>query len=127
MSVELGFLWLAEVLMIGALGLFVRAFQVRRSDRALHQRLGKAGALLVFVGLLAVEVLARGLGWQFPIRSATMLHVHISVASLALLLLIALVWTGIRGPRALHVKLYLLFFPCYVATVVLSFLAFKLW
>lgn len=127
MSLELAFLWTAEVLMIGALGLFVRAFQVRVSDRALHQRLGKLGALIVFLGLLAVEVLARGLGWEFPVRSAQLLRIHIWVASGALLLLIALVITGIRGPRALHVKLWPVFFPLYVATVVLSLLAFDLW
>ena len=127
MTLELGFLWLAEVLMFSALGCFVRAFQVRRSDPALHQRLGKAGALTVFVGLLAVEVLARGLGWQFPLRSPTVLRIHIWVATVALVVLIALVVTGMRGPRRVHVRLWPLFFPLYVATVVLSLFAFKLW
>lgn len=127
MTLELGFLWLAEVLMGAALGLFVRAFQVRRTNQPLHQRLGKLGALIVFVGLVAVEVLARGLGWEFPIRSATMLRIHIWVASFALAVLALLVWSGIRGVRRLHVRLYLLFFPLYVATVVLSLCAFRLW
>ncbi len=127
MTLELGFLWFAEAVMLAALGCFVQAFRVRRSDQPRHQRLGKTGALLVIVGLIAVEVLARGLGWHFPVRSALMLHIHIGVASAALAVLIALVVTGMRGPKALHVRLYLFFFPLYLATVVLSFFAFRLW
>ena len=127
MSLEQGFLWVAEAVMFVALGCFVRAFQVRRSDRALHMRLGKLGALLVLGGLIAVEVLLRGLGWEFPIRSRTILNVHIAVASVALLVLIALVVTGMRGPARIHVKLYVWFFPLYVATVALSLFAFDLW
>lgn len=126
MSLELGFIWFAEVVMFTALYLFVRAFQVRRRDLALHQRLGKSGALLVFVGLLAVEVLARGLGWEFPIRSESMLRIHIWVATLALAVLILLVVSGMKRWRALHIRLYLLFFPLYVATIVLSLFAFDL-
>jgi hypothetical protein len=130
--VERAFLWVAEVVMLAAYGCFVRGFLVRRSDRALHMRLGKLGALLVFVGLVAVELVARVLHWRFPRRDVTLagcsaFTVHVSVASLALLVLVLLVWTGLKGPRALHVKLYALFFPLYTATIVLSFLAFQLW
>jgi len=127
MTLELGFLWFAEAVMFGALLLFVRAFQVRRSDQPLHQRLGKWGASLVITGLVALEVVARGFGWKFPVRSPTVLHVHIAVATAALVTLIALVWTGMRGPRRVHVRLWPLFFPLYVATLVLSLFAFKLW
>lgn len=127
MTLELGFLWFAEGVMLGALLLFARAFQVRCTNQPLHQRLGKWGAGLVFAGLVAVEVVARGLGWSFPVRSQTTLHVHIAVASVALVTLIALVWTGMRGPRRIHVRLWPLFFPLYVATIVLSLFAFKLW
>ena len=126
MTREQAFLWAAEALMFVALVCFVGAFQVRESDRALHMKLGKLGALIVFAGLIAVEVLLRVAGWDFPVRSRTMLHVHIVVASVALVVLIALVWTGMKGPRAVHVKLWPLFFPLYVATVVLSLLAFDL-
>ena len=127
MTLELAFLWFAEVVMLAALGCFVRGFSVRKSDRALHMKMGKLGALLVFTGLIAVEVLLRGMGWHFPIRSRTMLHVHITVASFALLFLVALVVTGMKGPARVHVKLYLFFFPLYVATIVLSACAFRLW
>ncbi len=132
MTREQAFLWVAEAVMLSALLCFVRGFQVRRSDRALHMKLGKTGALLVFAGLAAVEVMLRVAGWRFPVRPLTIqgcsaLHVHVAVASAALLLLIALVFTGIRGPRRVHVKLYLLFFPLYVATIALSLLAFELW
>ena len=127
MTIEQGFLWFAELVMLVALGCFVQGFRVRRSDNARHQRLGKRGALLVIVGLSAVEVLLRGFGWKFPVRDATTLHVHISVASGALLVLLALVFTGMKGPKRLHVKLYVLFFPLYLATVVTSVLAFRLW
>jgi hypothetical protein len=127
MTIEQGFLWFAELLMLIALACFVQGFRVRKSDNALHQRLGKIGALLVIVGLAAVEVLLRGFGWKFPVRDATTLHVHIAVASGALLLLLALVVTGMKGPKKLHVKLYVLFFPLYFATVVTSVLAFRLW
>lgn len=127
MTLELAFLWFAEVVMFTALGCFLEAFRVRRSDNRRHQRVAKFGALLVFAGLLAVEVLARGLGWEFPVRSATTLRVHIWVASVALLLLVLLVWTGMRGPKSLHVRLWVFFFPLYVATVVLSLFAFELW
>jgi len=127
MTIEFAFLWFAEAVMLTALVLFARGFSVRKSDRALHMKLGKLGALLVFVGLIAVEVVLRGLGWHFPIRSRTMLHVHITVASFALLFLVGLVVTGMKGPARLHVKLWLLFFPLYVATIVLSACAFRLW
>ena len=60
-------------------------------------------------------------------RDATTLHVHITVASGALAVLLALVVTGMKGPKSVHVKLYLLFFPLYLATVVTSVLAFRLW
>jgi hypothetical protein len=112
---------------VAALALFVKGFAVRRSARALHMKLGKLGALLVFVGLIAVEVVLRGMGWKFPVRSTTLLHVHITVASFALLALIGLVVTGMRGPARVHVKLYAFFFPLYVATIVLSGFAFRLW
>jgi hypothetical protein len=127
MTIEQGFLWFAELVMLVALGCFVQGFRVRRSDNARHQRLGKTGALLVIVGLVAVEVLLRGMGWTFPVRDRTLLHVHIGVASVALTLLLALVFTGMKGPKRVHVKLYVLFFPAYVATVVTSVLAFRLW
>ncbi len=127
MTLELAFLWFAELLMISALFVFVRAFQVRRRNLALHQRLGKTGALMVLVGLLAVELLARGLRWDFPVRSPELLRIHIWVASFALVSLIALVVTGMRGWKRIHVRLYLVFFPLYVATIVLSLLAFDLW
>ena len=127
MTIEQGFLWFAEAVMATALALFVQGFRVRRSDNALHQRLGKLGALLVIVGLVAVEVLMHGMHWSFPVRDRTLLHVHISVASVALALLLALVFTGMKGPRSVHVKLWVLFFPCYAATVVTSLLAFRLW
>jgi hypothetical protein len=127
MTIELAFLWFAELVMVAALALFVRGFAARRSDRALHMKLGKLGALLVCVGLIAVEVLLRGMGWKFPVRSTTMLHVHITVASFALLFLVGLVATGMKGPARVHVKLYLFFFPLYVATIVLSGFAFRLW
>ena len=127
MTIERAFLWFAEAVMLVALVCFVQGFRVRVSDRALHMRLGKIGAALVFAGLLAVEVMMRGVGWHFPIRSHPMLHVHIVVASFALAVLVALVWTGMKGPRRVHVKLWPFFFPLYVATVVLSLLAFDLW
>jgi hypothetical protein len=90
-------------------------------------RLGKLGALLVFAGLIAVEFCVRVLRWNFPIRSRPLLHVHIAVASVALAVLIAIVVTGIKGPRRVHVKLFWLFFPLYTATIVLSAMAFELW
>lgn len=127
MTIERAFLWFAEAVMLVALVLFVRGFTVRKSDRALHMKLGKTGALLVFVGLIAVEVLLRGMGWHFPVRSHAMLHAHITVASLALLFLIGLVVTGMKGPARVHVRLWLFFFPLYVATIVLSACAFELW
>lgn len=127
MTIERGFLWIAEAVMLAALILFVRGFSVRKSDRALHMKLGKLGALLVFVGLIAVEVVSRGMGWQFPIRSRTVLHAHITVASFALLFLVGLVVTGMKGPARIHVRLWLLFFPLYLATIVLSACAFRLW
>ena len=124
---ELVFMWAAELLMLLALAIFVRAFLVRKSDRDLHMRLGKLGATIVFVGLLLLEVLIRGFGWRFPVRSSRMLLIHVIVASGALVLLIALVITGLKGPRALHVKLWPMFFPLYTAAIVLSWVAFQLW
>jgi hypothetical protein len=127
MTREQTFLWVAELVMLVALGCFVRGFQVRRSDRALHMKLGKLGALLVVAGLVAVETMLRVVGWDFPIRSREMLHVHVAVASGALVVLLVLVVTGIRGPRSVHVRLWPIFFPLYVATIVFSLLAFDLW
>lgn len=132
MTREQAFLWLAEAVMVAALCVFVQGFRVRRSDRALHMKLGKIGALIVFAGLLAVEFMLRVVGWKFPIRDFPILgwqalHVHITVACVATLVLIALAVTGMRGPRSVHVKLYVLFFPSYVATIVLSWFAFELW
>jgi len=127
MTIEQGFLWFAELVMLVALGCFVQGFRVRKSDNRLHQKLGKAGALLVIVGLVAVEVLLRGFGWNFPVRDVATLRIHIAVASGALVVLLALAYTGMKGPKRLHVKLYVLFFPLYLATVVTSVLAFRLW
>lgn len=127
MTREQAFLWLAELLMFLAGFCFVRAFAVRRSDNAAHQKWGKAGAVVVVAALVVLEILMRGFGWAFPVRSAPMLHAHIAVASLSLLLIVALAVTGKMRIRSVHVRLYLLFFPSYVATLVLSFLAFELW
>jgi hypothetical protein len=124
MGLELAFLWVAEAVMFAALGCFVLGFRARRTDLERHKRLGKLGALLVLAALLAVELVARVLRWEIPVRSEAILRVHIRVATVALAVLIALVWTGMRGPRRVHVKLYLFFFPLYVATLVLSLLAF---
>lgn len=124
---ERGFLWFAEAVMVTALVLFVQGFRVRRSDNPRHQRLNKLGTLLVVVGLIAVEVLLRGLGWHFPVRDAGVLRIHITVASGALAVLLLLAFTGMKGPKALHRKLYVLFFPLYLATIVTSLLAFELW
>jgi hypothetical protein len=127
MTRELGFMWVAELLMLLALAIFLRAFIVRRSDRELHMRLGKLGATIVFVGLLVLEALIRGFGWSFPVRSSRMLTIHVIVASCALALLIGLVITGMKGPRAVHVKLWPFFLPLYTASIVLSWFAFALW
>jgi len=127
MTIELAFLWVAEAVMLAAFACFVQAFRVRRTDRARHMRLGKRGALLVLIGLIAVEWFARVLDWEFPVRSPALLRAHIWVASVTTVVLIVLVATGMRGPRALHVRLFAFFFPLYAATIVLSLLAFRLW
>jgi hypothetical protein len=127
MSLELGFLWLAEVLMVFALGCFVNAFRLRRRDLARHMFWGKTGAYTVFAGLVAVELVIRVLKWEMPVRSETALHWHIGVASLAALLLVVLLATGLTRRRALHVRLYPVFLPAYALTVLLSFFAFRLW
>lgn len=127
MTPEIGFLWLAEIIMTVALGCFFAAFRVRKTDRARHMLLGKTGAYLVFAGLLALEFVVRVLGWHLPRRSEFLFHCHLVTASLSFALLLALLVTGVQRRRALHVYLYIPFLPLFTAAVVLSWFAFQLW
>ncbi len=124
---ELGFLWLAEVLMLAGYICFWMAFAVRKTDRARHMFLGKLGAAIVVAGLIAVEVVTRVLGWEFPVRSHEWLRWHIGVACVALLLLVTVVVTGITRQRSIHVRLYPVFLPTFGLTILLSLFAFRLW
>jgi hypothetical protein len=125
MTLEMGFLWLAELLMIGALGCFVVAFRWRKRNLARHRSWAATGIAIVFGGLLVLEVLMRGLGWQMPVRDRDALHAHLVVATISTVVLIALGITGALRIRSIHVKLYWLFFPSFVATIVLSWFAFQ--
>jgi uncharacterized membrane protein len=127
MTIEIGFLWVAQLIMIGALVCFLRAFALRKIDLSRHMFWGKLGALLVLAGLLAVELAIRVLGWEFPQRSTTAFHLHLAAASGATVLLIAIVITGLRRQRNIHIRLYPFFLPLYTATIVLSWFAFQLW
>lgn len=127
MTREQGVLWLAEGVMFFALFCFLRGFSLRRTALARHMWYGKLGAACVVAGLLVIEALMRGLGWEFPIRSPVMLRWHITVSVVAFLLLLLLVYTGVRRIRRIHVRLYLFFFPAYLGSLVLSFCAFRLW
>ena len=127
MTKEQWFLWLAESLMALALVCFVLGFRHRRSNLARHRRLGTWGAGIVFLALLVLEYLMRVRGWEFPVRSQHLLQWHIATASVALVTLVGLAITGFLRIRSVHVRLYVVFFPAYVATLVLSLFAFRLW
>ena len=123
---ELSFLWLAELLFVVAYACFLRAFALRReTDR--HRGWALVGAGLIVASLVVLEVVKRGLGWEFPIRSRAALRWHISCASFTLLLLVVQVWTGITRRRAIHVRLWPVFLGAFAATIVLSLVAFRLW
>ncbi len=121
-----GFLWVAEGLMFFALGCFVRGFRVRKTNLPLHMFLGKLGAFTVLSALLVLEVLMRGLDWEFPVRDHVFLRCHLTAASIALATLLLLLFTGITRRRRVHIRLYWVFFPSYALTLLFSLLAFDL-
>ena len=123
---EVAFLWLAELLFIVALAMFMKAWSLRRTTRE-HRRWAITGAALVFVSLVVLEIVKRGLGWEFPIRSRTMLGWHIGSAATSLVLLLTQILTGIFRWRRVHRCSGPLFLLCFTSTVVLSFFAFRLW
>ena len=127
MTIQTAFLWLAELLMVFALGCFLQAFRLRKIDLDRHRFWGKAGAYVVFAGLLAVELVTRVLVWEMPRRSDTAFSWHLITASGALVLLVLLLITGLRRIRTIHIRLYLFFLPLFTAAVILSFFAFRLW
>ena len=127
MSREQAVLWLAEAVMFTAQFCFLRAFWLRKRDNRRHQQWGKRGAACVLLGLLTLEILMRGAGWEFPVRSETMLRWHVGISIGSFLLLVLMVVTGMVRIRRVHVRLYLLFLPCFAASIVTSFFAFQLW
>ena len=127
MTREMVLLWVAEVGMLGALACFVWGWTLRVRDNARHRLLGRIGAWVVLGVLVVLEVVLRLAGWTFPVRSPAALYTHVSVASLAFLLLLAMWYTGARRLGRLHRALHGWFLLTFTTAIALSFLAFRLW
>lgn len=103
------------LVMLASLGCFGQAYRMRLVT-PVHKRWGMAGVALSLGGIVIVLVLTYALGWHVDQRFPGVVRVHrvLALAATALVLLIAV--SGWRRWR-IHTRLYVAFFPLYIATV----------
>ena len=103
------------LVMLASLVCFAQAFRTRLVT-PVHKRWGTAGAALSLGGIVVVLLLTYAFDWRVDQRYPDVVRVHrlLALGATALVLLI-----GVSGWRRwpIHTRLYLPFFPLYVATV----------
>ena len=103
------------LVMLASLACFGQAYRTRL-DTPVHKRWGMTGMALSVGGIVVVLVLTYAFGWRVEQRYPDVVRVHRALALLATALVL---FIGISGWRRwpIHTKLYLAFFPLYIATV----------
>jgi len=108
-----------------ALGCFIQAWR-RRHRTPVHRRWGIAGTCLSLGGIVVVLLGAWLGGWRVPERLPEVVLFHRRVAYLATALLLLTAVTGqLRIP--IHKKLYLIFLPTYVITLLTAAIGYRPW
>lgn len=108
--------------MVASLACFAQAFRSRLVT-PVHKRWGITGAALSLGGIVVVLIATYALGWRVDQRYPDVVRVHRVLALIATALVLLL---GVSGWRRwpLHTRLYIPFFPLYVATVATALLGY---
>ncbi|MDJ0973142.1 MAG: hypothetical protein QNJ98_01605 [Planctomycetota bacterium] len=108
--------------MVASLGCFAQAYRTRLVT-PVHKRWGIAGAALSLGGIVVVLIATYVLGWIVDQRLPDVVRVHrlLALAATALVLLIAI--SGWQRWR-IHTRLYIVFFPLYIATVATALIGY---
>jgi len=111
------------VVMLAGLGCFLQAFRTRHVT-AVHRRWGLAGAALSLGGIAVVLLATYLLGWRVEQRLPEVVFWHRRVALVTVFLLILTALTGMLRMR-LHRRLYWLFLPLYVLTLLSAAIGYR--
>ena len=108
--------------MVASLACFAQAYRTRLVT-PVHKRWGTAGAALSLGGIVVVLIATYLLDWRVDQRLPDVVRVHrvLALGATALVLLI-----GISGWKRwpIHTRLYMPFFPLYVATVATALIGY---
>jgi hypothetical protein len=109
--------------MAAALACFLQAFR-QRLDTPVHKRWGIVGTCLSLGGILVVILGAEMLGWRVEQRYPLVVIIHRKIALVSTALLILTALTGALRLR-LHHKLYVVFLPTYIATLLTAMVGYR--
>ncbi len=110
-------------LMLASVACFGQAYRTRLVT-PVHKRWGLAGVALSLGGILVVLVVTYAMDWRVAQRLPGVVRVHRTLAPIATALVIAIAITGWRRAR-IHRRLYVAFFPFYVATVATALIGYQ--
>ena len=109
--------------MAAGLGCFLQAFRHRRTT-PVHKRWALFGTALSLGGIAVVLLGAEFLGWRVEARYPEVVAVHRKIALAATALLILTAVTGALR-MGLHKRLYIVFLPVYVASLVTAMIGYR--
>lgn len=115
--------WTYSAVMVAALACFIEAFRARRTLKR-HKRMAGLGVILTLGGIAVVLLVTYLFGWRVPKRYPDIVRIHRALAVGAAVLVVVTAWTGWRRVRW-HKRLYVVFFPLYIATIVTALIGYK--
>jgi len=108
-----------------SLVLFYAAFAVRKSNQTHHRLLAMGGVVFNLVSSLYLIWAVRLAGIEMPSQySFTVITTHRLFATLIALLMLVMVYTGIKRLRRLHIALHRFFLAGYTLTYISGLVIF---
>jgi hypothetical protein len=99
--------------------LFFAAWFFRTRNNPLHRRLAILGVVFNLVSSIYLVYAVRIAGFDMPARFGdTVVTAHRLFATLMAVMMLVMLWSGIRRRRGLHVALHRIFLPGYTLTYI---------
>lgn len=109
--------------MLASVVCFIQAYR-RRFVTPIHKRWAVTGMALTIGGIVVVLVVTYAFGWRVDHRYPVVVRIHRLLALGATALVLFIGYTGWRR-SPIHKRLYVVFFPLYVATVLTALIGYR--
>lgn len=104
---------------------FWAAYAVRRANNRLHRAFALSGVILNILSSVYLVYAVRVLGIEMPARFAEVVVVVHRIFSAAIaLLMFAMLYSGIKRQRQLHIRLHYYFLPGYTLSYISGLVIF---